>query len=462
MGRRILNTYGPTEATVTCIWAELYPGKPVTIGVPLPTYTAVLLDDSLQPVPDGEIGEICVGGPGVARGYVNRPDLTAERFVPDPTGLTDGRIYRTGDLGRYTPEGEIEYRGRADSEVKVRGHRVDLQEIEGVLLSDEQVGGAVVALRKDSDIGDELAAYLLLADRSAAIEPLRSRLHTALRRQLPPYMVPDCLEVVTTIPMLPSGKADRNALPEPTSGRLVGGGGAYTPPATETERQLCEAYAKTLRMPVDELSVEANLFDDLGGHSLVAATLVSQLRAGAMPGTAELSILDLYAHPTVRALAAHPDAATDSAPAEAEATEPDVPARPVFGQITAFGFVQLISIYVVVLVALLRSGSPHLPTFREDRRRCWARPALRRQSPADPVPALPARVRPVSWSAPGSAAGSPPRPGDPRPRQRRLHRHRAARPGILRHWAEASRRPAWPRRVRTRCRPRYSGPWPDG
>ncbi|WP_425310089.1 Pls/PosA family non-ribosomal peptide synthetase [Ammonicoccus fulvus] len=356
-GRRILNTYGPTEATVTCIWAELYPGKPVTIGRPLPTYTAVLLDESLQPVPHGEIGEICVGGPGVARGYVNRPDLTAERFVPDPTGMTDGRIYRTGDLGRYTAHGEIEYRGRADSEVKVRGHRVDLQEIEGVLLADEQVGNAVVTLRKDPEIGDELAAYLLLADRNAAIEPLRSRLHTSLRRRLPPYMVPDYLEVVPTIPMLPSGKADRKALPEPTSGRLIGGDGAYAPPTTETERNLCEAYAQTLRLPVDSLSVEANLFDDLGGHSLVAATLVSQLRRSALTGTGELSILDLYAHPTVRSLAAHLDAAAgENQDVVAEPTEPEVRRRPVFGQVAGFGFAQLLGIYAVVLLALLPLG----------------------------------------------------------------------------------------------------------
>ncbi|WP_460683538.1 amino acid adenylation domain-containing protein, partial [Modestobacter lapidis] len=163
-GRRILNTYGPTETTVTCTMAELRPGRPVTIGRPLPTYRITLLDDDRQPVPAGEVGEICVGGPGVARGYVNRPELTADRFIPDPRGIPGERIYRTGDLGRFTPEGELEYLGRADSEVKVRGHRVDLQEIESQLLVHPQVTAAVVTLLTGPDTGGELAGYVILRD----------------------------------------------------------------------------------------------------------------------------------------------------------------------------------------------------------------------------------------------------------------------------------------------------------
>src|SRR4051794_9412359 len=167
-GRRILNTYGPTETTVTCTMAELEPGKPVTIGHPLPSYRVTLLDEDRRPVPHGEIGEICVGGPGVGRGYVNRPELTADRFLQDPQGRPGDRIYRTGDLGRVLPDGEIEYLGRADSEVKVRGHRVDLQEIENVLLEHPRIAVAVVALLESSGTGGDLAGYVVLRDGQPA------------------------------------------------------------------------------------------------------------------------------------------------------------------------------------------------------------------------------------------------------------------------------------------------------
>lgn len=358
-GRRMLNTYGPTEATVTCIWTELYPGKPVTIGKPLPTYTAVLLDEQLRPVPPGEVGEICVGGPGVARGYVNRPDQTASRFVPDPTGQTDGRIYRTGDLGRYTADGEIEYRGRADSEVKVRGHRVDLQEIESLLLEDAAVSAAVVNLLLRGGTGGELAAYLVVNPTGEGTDALRKRVHAALRRRLPPYMVPDYIEVIDFIPMLPSGKADRKSLPEPWSGRLVGGTDkAFVAPATDDELQLCRTFADILGLPLELLSVEADLFDDLGGHSLVAATLVSRLRGTGMTGTSELSIVDLYAHPTVRGLADY----LQEVALEREVLADDVvedqprPLRPRWWRIAGVGLAQLSWIVFILLIAMFPLG----------------------------------------------------------------------------------------------------------
>src|SRR3954462_7412806 len=235
-GRRILNTYGPTETTVTCTMAELQVGKPVTIGRPLPTYRVTLLDEDRQPVPAGEVGEICVGGPGVARGYVNRPELTADRFIPDPRGIPGERVYRTGDLGRFLPNGELEYLGRADSEVKVRGHRVDLQEIESQLLVHPQVTGAVVTLLNGPDSGGELAGFVTLRDEAGhrgpgAVDALLADVHAQLSEQLPPYMVPAFLDVVTTIPMLPSGKADRGRLPEPSRPRLIRADSAHEPPS---------------------------------------------------------------------------------------------------------------------------------------------------------------------------------------------------------------------------------------
>ena len=154
-GRRMLNTYGPTESTVTATWGELLPGRPVTIGRPLPTYSVVILDDNRNPVPDGGVGEICVGGPGVAIGYLNLPEKTADRFIQ----FSGERIYRTGDLGRIDDDGEVVYMGRADDEVKIRGHRVDLGEIETLLLDDPEVESAVAAMMPVGG-AEELVAYV--------------------------------------------------------------------------------------------------------------------------------------------------------------------------------------------------------------------------------------------------------------------------------------------------------------
>jgi non-ribosomal peptide synthetase-like protein len=353
-GRRILNTYGPTEATVTCIWAELEPGKPVTIGKPLPTYTAQLLDEDLWPVPDGEVGEICVGGPGVARGYVNRPDLTAERFVPDPQGGDGARIYRTGDLGRYLPNGEIEYLGRADAEVKVRGHRVDLQEIESVLLEDDRITAAVVTLLATPGTGGELAGWLVLDRTHPRDADLEAELHARARYRLPAYMVPAYLEVIDSVPMLPSGKVDRKALPEPRSARLVSTDGDHVAAETPTEKRIAAAWEEALRLAPGSVSVDANFFEDLGGHSLIAATVVSRLRTE--QATAGLSILDLYSHPTVRGLARHQDdlapSATALGPDGSPVTVP-VAHRPQAWRVAAFGLAQVGWLYSLLVFFLL-------------------------------------------------------------------------------------------------------------
>ena len=164
-GLQMLNTYGPTEATVTATWCELKPGKRVTIGRPLPTYKVYILDANLEPVPQGEIGEICIGGIGVARGYLKRDDLTSKKFVPDPFNNPNnpsGRIYRTGDLGRQTPEGEIEYLGRVDTQVKIRGYRIELSEIESIILRLPEVERSVVSVWKPTENVSELVAYCTL------------------------------------------------------------------------------------------------------------------------------------------------------------------------------------------------------------------------------------------------------------------------------------------------------------
>ncbi|WP_250793289.1 Pls/PosA family non-ribosomal peptide synthetase [Micromonospora phytophila] len=351
-GRRILNTYGPTEATVTATWGELLPGRLVTIGRPLPTYSVVLLDEQRRPVADGEVGEICIGGPGVARGYVGRPELTADRFIEHPLAPPGSRLYRTGDLGRLTEDGEIEYLGRADSEVKIRGHRVDLGEIESVLLEDEGVAEAVAALVPVADGPDaprELAAYLVPHDGDErGWEDLIARLCQTLQTRLPGYMVPSFLDVVAALPTMPSGKVDRKRLPAP-SRRLTRATGPLVAADGELEEQVRAAWAEAFGVEAEALSVEADFFTDLGGHSLLAARVVSLLRArkiGVSP-----AIRDLYAHPTVRGMAAHLAAAQrvggPTAPPRA------TPLRHSSRRIALAGFGQGAVIYLLLLAVTL-------------------------------------------------------------------------------------------------------------
>ncbi len=299
-GRRMLNTYGPTETTVTATWAEMDPDQPVTIGKPLPTYTAYILDDQLRPVKDGESGEICIGGPSVAAGYVNRPDLTAEKFISDPFAkVAGGRLYRTGDLGRFTLAGDIEFLGRIDTQVKIRGFRIELGEIEAILLEDPAVANALVALVETEGGTKELAAYLTLRSPVLDAEELRVRLHDTMRRRMPFYMVPAFVEILEVLPTLPSGKADRARLPAPASDRLGALSGEEVPPETPLEHTISASWAKVFGR--DNLSVEADFFLDLGGHSLFAARVTSELRHET--ALRHLAVGDLYAHPTIRGLA---------------------------------------------------------------------------------------------------------------------------------------------------------------
>lgn len=361
--RRILNTYGPTECTASCTWAELRPGSPVTIGRPLPTYSCTLRDDRFRPVPPGEVGELSIGGVGVARGYVGRPDLTAEKFVIDEHG---NRVYRTGDLGRLDADGNIVYLGRKDGQVKIRGHRVDLAEVEGILQESPAVVAAVVTKIETADTGGELAAYVILepdrpGNREAAVS-LRERCRTVL----PAYMVPDYVEFVDEIPRLSSGKTDRASLPAPVHPRLVAAtDGELRTPQTPTEARLLEVWASVLHTTTDQISTDANFFTALGGHSLSAARLVSLLRATGLGGTADLSIPDLYANPTVCDLAGFVDgaAATDTGPLTHE-----VRRRYSGLRIAGFAAVQALAIFLLVavgfapiaLIYALQDGIPSL------------------------------------------------------------------------------------------------------
>jgi len=332
-GRRFLNVYGPTEATVTATWTVLHPDRRVTIGVPLPTYSAVILDpDADRILPPGELGEIGLAGIGLARGYLNRPELTERAFIADFLGIPDnpaGRIYRTGDLGRVSPDGEIEHHGRIDTQVKIRGYRVELTEIESALLSLDGIGQAVVDVHHPEPDVTELAAYYSVSPRpgSEAAAPDADQVYEHLSGRLPSYMIPAFLTELPVLPMLPSGKADRRSLPAPTM-RRQSGRGHYVAPAAGTEQELAGLLAGVLQL--DRVSADSHFFDDLGADSLLMARFTAAIRdAGGLPAAA---MKDVYLHPTVRRLAAAlaPAAGPVGSPAvsPAAATAPPISAGP--------------------------------------------------------------------------------------------------------------------------------------
>ncbi len=303
--RRMLNTYGRTETTVTALWTELFPDQPVTIGKPLPTYTTYILNEDLQPVTKGEAGEICIGGIGVAQGYVNLQEQTAAKFVSDPfeQHRPQARLYRTGDLGRETLNGDIEYLGRIDSQVKIRGYRIELTEIEAVILENGDVETAIVSVVSINSNIQELVAYITLRVSVAEEEVLKRDLHRVLRDRLPSYMVPTFIEILDTIPTLPNGKADRSKLPAPKGRMQVQHrSDDFVPPSNLSPTESAIANIWQSLFPHAQISVDDNFFLDLGGHSLLAASLVSQLRQ--WPEFARVSMLDVYQCPTIAGLAA--------------------------------------------------------------------------------------------------------------------------------------------------------------
>jgi len=314
-GRKLLNTYGPTEATVTAALGELCPEKAITIGRPMPTYTIVILDPLRdEALPLGDAGEIGIAGIGVAEGYLNRQELTEAKFIPDflslPNNLS-GRIYRSGDLGRINDEGEIEYLGRLDTQVKLRGHRVELGEIETVLLEVPEISQAAAAIVEVAPGAKELVAYYAI--RGGASPPETSAIVTLLRSRLPHYMIPAYLECLAHLPTLVSNKVDRECLPAPKSSRLVSSV-SISPPTTATERVLCHALGETLGL--DEISVDGDFFYDYGGHSLLLARFCTRVRT--LAPMLAIAMRDVYAAPNVRELAAALDTAkpVESAPTD--------------------------------------------------------------------------------------------------------------------------------------------------
>lgn len=297
-GRTIFNSYGPTEATVVATVAQVRPNEAVTIGKPIPNYTCYVVDDALRALPPGVEGELLIGGPGVARGYLERDELTAEKFIANPFASdgTDPVLYRSGDAVVVDDKGDIVFRGRIDDQIKIRGFRVELGEIEAVLGDQRNIRQAAVALRNETGI-DELVAFVVIDGELPDPRELRGN----LREALPPYMVPSRFEVVEALPRLSSGKVDRKALKLIELTQPAIANEEQEEPRDETEATLLAAARRVL--PPGAIPFDADFFTDLGGHSLLAARFVSAVRE--TPRLATITLQDLYALRTLRALARH-------------------------------------------------------------------------------------------------------------------------------------------------------------
>jgi amino acid adenylation domain-containing protein len=294
-GRRLFNAYAPTEATVYATTMQYVEndGRMPRLGWPISNMQVYLLDQHLRPVPIGIPGEIHVGGVGLARGYLNQPPLTAERFVPDPFSHTPGaRLYKTGDLARFVGDGEIEFVGRVDQQVKVRGFRIELGEIETVLSRHPGLREAVVVAREDVSGAKRLIAYVVAREEPP---PATSELRNYLKRTVPDYMVPSAFVVLEALPLTATGKVDRNALPEPEQARPELAQ-VYVAPRTAVEEVLCGVFSEVLQ--VEPIGVRDNFFE-LGGHSLLATQVMSRVRETFQ---VELPLRKLFEAPTVERL----------------------------------------------------------------------------------------------------------------------------------------------------------------
>jgi amino acid adenylation domain-containing protein len=348
----IINHYGPTECSdvVACHHLspelEIYQAGSVPLGKPVPNTSLYLLDPAGQPVPVGVAGEIHIGGVGVARGYLNRPGLTAERFLPDPfSSEPDARLYRSGDLGRWLPDGTIEFLGRNDFQVKIRGFRIELGEIEACLAQHPAIREAVVLAREDSPGDKRLVAYYTLtpAEDAPGLEILRSH----LLANLPEYMVPAAYVLLPVLPLSPNGKLDRTALSAPDGAAYAVR--EYAAPVGEIEARLAGIWAEMLQ--VERVGRHDNFFE-LGGHSLLAITLISRMRQAGL----QADVRDLFATPTLAALAAAAgctggmvDVPPNLIPADCTAITPGM-----------LPLVQLTSAEIDRVVAAVPGGAPNI------------------------------------------------------------------------------------------------------
>ncbi|HKU73748.1 MAG TPA: amino acid adenylation domain-containing protein, partial [Pyrinomonadaceae bacterium] len=289
--KRVFDLYGPTEDTTYSTFALRAGTGQATIGRPVSNTKTYVLDKNLQPVPVGVPGELYLGGQGLARGYLNRAELTATRFISNP--FNGGRVYKTGDLVRYLEDGRLEYLGRTDHQIKLRGFRIELGEVEAVLRQHPQISENVVLVREDEPGERQLVAYLV-AETQIPVADLRA----FLRHKLPDYMVPSAFVRLDALPLTANGKVDRKALPQPddTSSRARSN---YVAPRAELERNLVKIWQQLLR--VETVGVEDNFFD-LGGHSLLLVRLVQEIQDSL---GLEVVLMEMFEHSTVASLARH-------------------------------------------------------------------------------------------------------------------------------------------------------------
>ncbi|MEV4434130.1 amino acid adenylation domain-containing protein [Streptomyces sp. NPDC049555] len=320
-GITVVNEYGPTEATVGCVEYRIgpdedVPGGPVPIGRPMWNSTIHVLDAALGPLPPGVAGEIYIGGGQLARGYLGRPALTAERFVADPYGPPGARMYRTGDVGRWRADGELEYLGRTDDQIKLHGFRIELGEVEAVLARHPGVSRAAATVREDTPGHKQLVGYVVPAE-GAALDAADVLAHAA--GPLPAHMVPAAVVVLDDLPLTPNGKLDRKALPAP---QFEGAVQQDAAPRTALEETLAGLFADVLGR--EEIGVDDSFFE-LGGDSIVSIQLVARARRLGL----QLTPKEVFELKTVAALAAAVAEATPSAQAAQEAGTGPLPATPV-------------------------------------------------------------------------------------------------------------------------------------
>ncbi len=293
-GSQVWNLYGPTETTIWSTLAKITPGTgPVPIGRPIANTQTYILNADLKPVPVGVPGELYIGGDGVARGYLNRPELTTERFIANPFLKNGSRLYKTGDIARYHASGEIECLGRNDFQVKLRGHRIDLGEIESVLRHHPDVREAVATLKDDESGQKQIVAYV---SAKAGSSPDPSSLRQVLNAKLPDYMTPGTFMVLEKFPLTPNGKIDRKGLPTPTRQEPTIRQ-TYVAPRTATEETLAKIWQELLHVP--RVGIGDNFFE-IGGHSLLAMQFMARVRS---EFNTELSLRNVFEHPTIARLA---------------------------------------------------------------------------------------------------------------------------------------------------------------
>jgi len=291
---KLINLYGSSEVSADVSCYEVADGmldRCIPIGRPIDNTSIYILDSHLQPVPIGVPGELYVGGVGLARGYLNQPDLTAERFIPSPFGQ-EQVLFKTGDLGRYLADGDIEYLGRIDHQVKVRGFRIELGEIESQIKRLEAVSNCVVVVREDRPGDQRLTAYYVCKDGHAVSE---SELRRQLQAKLPEYMLPAIFMRLDALPLTPNGKVDRQALPEPETVR-PDIEASFAAPRSQTEKMLADIWAEVLN--VEQVGTNDNFFD-LGGHSLLMIRVHSKLQEII---DQDISMITLFQYPTVGSL----------------------------------------------------------------------------------------------------------------------------------------------------------------